>query len=85
MIEKIPIIRLNVQKTELLLQVYFISWGIQAEVYYLDVSLSFRWRATEGDTALCECCGSDCFRQAEEENSEHTVYTPQHDAGCSTF
>ncbi|XP_037533945.1 zona pellucida sperm-binding protein 3 [Nematolebias whitei] len=23
-------------------------------------SPTFRWRATEGDSALCECCGSDC-------------------------
>uniref|UniRef100_UPI0037E704E4 zona pellucida sperm-binding protein 3-like n=1 Tax=Semicossyphus pulcher TaxID=241346 RepID=UPI0037E704E4 len=31
---------------------------------------TFRWRSTEGDNSLCECCGSDnCFRRAEEENS----------------
>ncbi|XP_051284692.1 zona pellucida sperm-binding protein 3-like [Dicentrarchus labrax] len=56
------------------------SWGITAEVYYQDVSLSFSWHATEGDTALCQCCDSDdCFTQTEEETSDHTRHTHQPD------
>ncbi|KAA8582540.1 hypothetical protein FQN60_006211 [Etheostoma spectabile] len=51
-----------------------------AEVLYQDLSLSFSWRATEGDDALCGCCDSDdCFRQTDEENSGHAGHTTQPD------
>ncbi|XP_038586342.1 zona pellucida sperm-binding protein 3-like isoform X2 [Micropterus salmoides] len=40
---------------------------------------TFSWRATEGDSAVCECCDFGCFRQAEEENSGHTGHTTQPD------
>uniref|UniRef100_A0A3Q3JGT7 Zona pellucida sperm-binding protein 3 n=1 Tax=Monopterus albus TaxID=43700 RepID=A0A3Q3JGT7_MONAL len=39
---------------------------------------TFSWRATEGDSAFCECCATDnCFRETGEENSGHTGYTTQ--------
>ncbi|XP_035531754.1 zona pellucida sperm-binding protein 3-like isoform X2 [Morone saxatilis] len=42
---------------------------------------TFSWHATEGDTALCECCDSDdCHTQTEEETSDHTGHTHQPDA-----
>ncbi|KAM8747531.1 zona pellucida sperm-binding protein 3-like isoform 1-T2 [Acanthopagrus schlegelii] len=40
---------------------------------------TFSWRATEGDTALCECCDNDCLRQAGEQSSSHTGDKPQPD------
>lgn len=69
---------------------YFISWGITAEVYYHDVSLSFSWRSTEGDNALCECCdANDCFGQTGEENSGHNGHqqdwTTHPETGFSTL
>ncbi|XP_035005320.2 zona pellucida sperm-binding protein 3 isoform X2 [Hippoglossus stenolepis] len=41
---------------------------------------TFRWRATEGDQALCECCDSDdCLRQTGVGNIGYTVLTtPPH-------
>ncbi|XP_034471334.1 zona pellucida sperm-binding protein 3-like isoform X2 [Hippoglossus hippoglossus] len=41
---------------------------------------TFRWRATEGDQALCECCDSDdCLRQTGVGNIGYTVHTtPPH-------
>ncbi|CAB1434590.1 unnamed protein product [Pleuronectes platessa] len=41
---------------------------------------TFRWRATEGDQALCECCDSDdCSRQTGVGNIGYTVHTtPSH-------
>ncbi|XP_040887761.1 zona pellucida sperm-binding protein 3-like [Toxotes jaculatrix] len=40
---------------------------------------TFSWRATEGDSALCECCDSDCLRQSAEENSGSTEHTTRPD------
>nr|XP_046236622.1 zona pellucida sperm-binding protein 3-like [Scatophagus argus] len=41
---------------------------------------TFSWRTTEGDSALCECCNSKgCFKQTEEEKSDHPGPTPQPD------
>ncbi|XP_056224380.1 zona pellucida sperm-binding protein 3-like [Seriola aureovittata] len=38
---------------------------------------TFSWRATEGDSALCECCDSDDCLTVE--NSGHNAHTPQLD------
>ncbi|KAF7229812.1 zona pellucida sperm-binding protein 3 isoform X1 [Nothobranchius furzeri] len=39
---------------------------------------TFRWRATEGDSALCECCDSDCG--TEEKNVGHPVAEEMYEA-----
>lgn len=53
----------------------FILMRIKASQYYSDVPLSLRWRATEGDHALCECCDSeDCLRPTGVGNTGDTVH-----------
>ncbi|XP_041842366.1 zona pellucida sperm-binding protein 3-like [Melanotaenia boesemani] len=34
---------------------------------------TFSWRATEGDSALCECCDSSCLRPTKEKNYGDTT------------
>ncbi|XP_051800039.1 zona pellucida sperm-binding protein 3-like [Acanthochromis polyacanthus] len=47
---------------------------------------SFSWRATEGDSSLCECCDSvDCSGMTAENRSGHAGPTTQPETGCSAF
>ncbi|KAM4537294.1 zona pellucida sperm-binding protein 3-like isoform 2-T2 [Odontesthes bonariensis] len=34
---------------------------------------TFSWRATEGDSTLCECCDDNCLELSKEKNSGHTT------------
>lgn len=46
--------------------------------------LSCRWHATEGDSALCDCCNSGtCLRQTEKRNLVNTGQALHTDQGCS--
>ncbi|XP_013883865.1 zona pellucida sperm-binding protein 3 [Austrofundulus limnaeus] len=42
-------------------------------------SPTFRWRATEGDSALCECCDSDCSTLTEDRDTGRPE-TEKHEA-----
>ncbi|KAM4612377.1 zona pellucida sperm-binding protein 3-like [Polymixia lowei] len=47
-------------------------------------SPTFSWRATEGDSALCKCCGSgDCLKQTGGKLDGHTGDIIPADKGCS--